>query len=189
MNRDTIPKEKFDKLSWSKWEKHIRQQNRQPQEEEVEAEGRKVESGTQEDKSQHRNEVPTLTSMCTSMWLQILNRGKKEIDLPKRVKDPKKFVISLSKNTNSKITNSCSCNVKILSNIELTSTSCQKQKDEHVSFEELLFETISRSDIPKTSRKRVSQEAEILTYKDAIDLMRKKKMKKKRRKKLKDSRN
>ncbi|XP_063384473.1 uncharacterized protein LOC134670603 [Cydia fagiglandana] len=187
LNRDTIPKEKFDKLSWSKWEEHIRQQNEQSHSvaNNNAEEGRKVENGTQEDKSQDRNEVPTLTSMCTSMWLEILNRGKKEIDLPKRVKDPKTFLISLSKNTNSNITNSGSGNVKILSNIELTSTSYQKQKDEHVSFEELLLETISRSDIPKTSRKRVSQEAEILTYKEAIDRMKKKKDEKEKAEEIK----
>lgn len=45
-----------------------------------------------------------------------------------------------------------------------------------VSFEELLLKTIAKNDVPKTQKKRITNSnAEVLTYKDAIDRMKKEK--------------
>lgn len=200
LNRNAIPKEKFDNLTWSRWEEHLQEQNKPSC------------SYTQKVEGQKENKVLTLISVC----LKIINREvllpeennpviasmtqdmkeknipteiendarattntSEKMDRPLRegtqissqycVKDPKTFKLPRPKNTNS---NSA---LKILDIKVINPTDNKNKEKERVSFEELLLKTISRNDIPKSVKKRVSQGAEILTHRDVLDRLKKQK--------------
>lgn len=196
VDRNAIPKDRFDIIMWSKWEKKLKEESEEFIQEQIQAQADKTKTKQSlETLHPYYGEVPSLVSLVLNHMNSQNNNNlmdstkddagkrivthQKEIEanfqINNTVEDPGKYILKHpNQNTSGQCNQSC---LRILDCKIIKSGNNEENKKKHVNveFEELLLKSIARNDPPKLPRKRVPKGAEILTYKDVINTMKREK--------------